>query len=461
MELQSLFDDYSNKSKLEKYINFLISVLQKEFYEYNPTVTELNVNKYDFYDFAMDIEKENSDIRRLYFKIRTIVSSSDISRANRQSTNEQFIFVNIEKDSNKNVFVREQKDYNNRLLNEIVIEDFFNLASNHFFWSYSIIENLIRKYDVDYHIYVNQKTSLDEESFNKYSQISVNILQKKMHAKRRKFTFVIGAGVSMEYGMMSWSDLIAKYVAAITNKNFSNYDYVFEKIGNSPQIKAQYIVDNLHDGANLSTKEYKFCQTLKNDFYKTAFCAIKPSTLFSVVNCLIKYLDNNNGVITYNYDDLLEQMITHETTLDYQTIYQDSELNKCDVYIYHVHGFLPRKGRLLKDHSNSIILSEQKYNYLFNNPLSWQVACQLTRFRENFCIFVGLSISDPSLRRLLENVKNNNPTKYHYAIISKHSRKGKPSVTDLLAVTKHFERLGVRVIWADNLSDIPLIIDSL
>jgi SIR2-like protein len=200
---------------------------------------------------------------------------------------------------------------------------------------------------------------------------------------------------------------------------------------------------------------------MKKDFYPSAFLPLRFSSLSSVARCIDTYRDFNRGVITYNYDDLLEKTFESETSLSYQTIFKDDEIKNKDVNIYHVHGYLPRTGHLKSEHSKSIILSEQKYNYLFNNPLSWQITNQLTRFRENLCVLVGLSISDPSLRRLLESVKMSNPMKFHYAILAKVSRKHTSSLSDILAITKHFERIGVHIIWVDNYSDIPGVIDSL
>jgi hypothetical protein len=157
----------------------------------------------------------------------------------------------------------------------------------------------------------------------------------------------------------------------------------------------------------------------------------------------------------------MERGLEHQGKYSYDTIYNDRVLKHKDISIYHVHGYLPRNGKILLEHSKSVVLSEYKYNYLFNNPLSWQVSCQLTRFRENVCLLIGLSISDPSLRRILEYVKQSNQNAVHYAIFSKQSAKYTSNFNDIVAVNKHFERMGIRILWVDNYSDIPRLIDSI
>ena len=106
------------------------------------------------------------------------------------------------------------------------------------------------------------------------------------------------------------------------------------------------------------------------------------------------------------------------------------------------------KKELQKKHYDSIVLTESNYNDLYNHPYDWAIACQLSFFRENICLFIGSSLSDPNIRRLLQITKSNR--KNHFAIMVR----GKTKEEDLSVLSNHFSKIGVEIIWVDNYSNI-------
>jgi len=71
--------------------------------------------------------------------------------------------------------------------------------------------------------------------------------------------------------------------------------------------------------------------------------------------------------------------------------------------IYHVHGFLPREGEL--DSKYKITLSEELYHELYTDNYCWNNIIQINKFTNNTCLFIGTSLTDPNLRRLLDVAK--------------------------------------------------------
>jgi len=87
-----------------------------------------------------------------------------------------------------------------------------------------------------------------------------------------------------------------------------------------------------------------------------------------------------------------------------------------EIGIYHVHGFLPRKDEIKTD--NKITLSEDIYHAQYNDIYSWQNLVQLDKYQNCVCLFIGISLTDPNLRRLLDIAKNQRVDKsiVHYNI---------------------------------------------
>jgi len=85
--------------------------------------------------------------------------------------------------------------------------------------------------------------------------------------------------------------------------------------------------------------------------------------------------------------------------------------------------------------------------------------------RENTCLFIGTSLTDPNLRRLLEISKNNSPNSLHYIIkLDEWSKKIKDNT--LSSTFKFFEEnslrhLGIQVIWINQYEEIPEILNRI
>ena len=68
--------------------------------------------------------------------------------------------------------------------------------------------------------------------------------------------------------------------------------------------------------------------------------------------------------------------------------------------IYHVHGFIPYdNSQIIK---SVPILSEEEYHRVYANSYNWSNVEQIHALSRTTCIFIGLSMTDPNLRRLLD-----------------------------------------------------------
>ena len=318
--------------------------------------------------------------------------------------------------------------------------------------------------------------------------------------KERKLVFVLGAGVSKNYGLPDWNTLLQKLLIKIleskqkTSQNLrfdADTDVLKTLFPQSPIILArniQLLLDNLDEGSfEHFVRESIYEQINDNKIDRTFEELQKLCTPYETGL-------NIDSIITLNFDDILEKYLTPKVC---EPIYEAGiQLNLGKLPIYHVHGFLPRKESKEKlDNSNKIIFSEDVYHQLYNDVYCWSNIVQINKFTNNTCLFIGLSLTDPNLRRLLDVAKKlrGNKSAPHYIIkerynktkiIAKVSKTGtyeeidkrketiqKYEDEDLLQSLFDFieesERrdafsLGVDIIWVDNYNeDIPKILQKI
>ena len=68
-----------------------------------------------------------------------------------------------------------------------------------------------------------------------------------------------------------------------------------------------------------------------------------------------------------------------------------------DLPIFFAHGVLPIKG----GYSSRVVLAEMDYQQESASPYAWGNQVQLQHFATRTCIFIGNSMTDPNVRRLL------------------------------------------------------------
>ena len=287
-------------------------------------------------------------------------------------------------------------------------------------------------------------TSITSNDFDKKSN---NNLEAVKHIIRNgnNFAIVLGAGISIDPGAKSWKELLNYFVSELSNKGIIDDSKTLSgKIGGSSLTTAQLCKE-------LYNSEADYFWEIHNGLYRNKKEINENFAIYSIakIASMCKKMPHFR-ILTYNYDNYLESYLTH-FKVPYNSLY-DSECDiNNDLSIYHVHGFLPEvncKSNIESKYKKSIYLTEENYNNLYNDPYSWQISSQLSFFRENICLFVGCSLTDPNIRRLLEMTKKEN--RIHYAILTK----GNMSIKDLSITSNHFSRLGIEIIWANNYKEI-------
>ncbi|WP_431642748.1 SIR2 family protein [Enterobacter mori] len=275
-------------------------------------------------------------------------------------------------------------------------------------------------------------------------------------------TLMCGAGTSYDAGIPTWSKLLnnlfGEMIVALKEDD-KDFPYDLEMVKESgvsdsvpALILAKYIKNNLKD---------RFSNSLRNALYKD-----NPKTcevIKSIVELARPRRDGKSidSIVTFNFDGLIEEGLQSES-IAHKAIH--SEAIKCtanEIAVYHVHGYLPREGKI--ESHNEIVFSEDGYHSQFIEPFSWSNIIQLQKLTQNICLFIGVSLTDPNMRRLLDVAWRKNPDSAlsHFIIKRKPTIKSHDAQQFVMYLEEQdANQLGLNVIWVNEYHEIPKLLNS-
>jgi hypothetical protein len=310
-----------------------------------------------------------------------------------------------------------------------------------------------------------------------------------------QFSLFLGAGVSSSAGMPDWNKLLnSLFVTYLAQELDPDDDIDDAAIGElvarlnavdepSSLMAARY----LRKGLTRPGSETKsFVKAVTKSLYglRNTDFRLDSSLITSIVTLCIPRRTGAKvrSVVTYNFDDLIERQLSQKSIF-HKCIYTQNETYDLDeLPIYHVHGFIPENDAGY-DHldASTLVFSEEGYHQIYSDPYHWSNLVQLNNLRENNCLMVGLSMTDPNLRRLLDIAARNIESSKHFAFMKrltedrfcfekdKNSGEKTPVVRNLSSAREFLDRhhllneelmkeLGVTIIWYEDYEDIPTIL---
>ncbi|SMQ78389.1 SIR2-like domain-containing protein [Bacillus sp. OV166] len=264
-------------------------------------------------------------------------------------------------------------------------------------------------------------SEIKTESTNVQSSKKEAISNLNRAYKDEELVLVLGAGVSVPYNLPSWGNLLQKLLLETFTITDTNTDapLVLSKLfpllfPNSPLISARFLEEDFKK----KDKGKTFEEMVKEALYAQINREADSPTIKEILQFCIApgRSPNLDSIITYNYDDILEgALLNSNVEIPFKSIYREGMNPKNgQLPIYHVHGYLPEEQEI--DKGYKITLSENLYHKQYNDIYSWNNMVQINKFKDNVCIFIGISLTDPNIRRLLDIAmlqKGDNP-KYHY-----------------------------------------------
>jgi hypothetical protein len=228
--------------------------------------------------------------------------------------------------------------------------------------------------------------------------------------KNKTLVIFLGAGMSMPYGIPNWRDLVLQLLL-----NFDGeYDYFFREyryaladwmtkhFGFELPALSRVVKTFIKERYPGSHGE-QFAEEVKKRLYKDVKGKLGGSSALATLARLIKKSKGGpSAIVTMNFDDLLEQELSH-SKVSYSTVFHDGCIAAQSLSILHPHGYLPQHKPI---ECPDIVFSEDEYHALGHTANHWGVAEMLTFLRRYTVLFLGLSMADPTLRRLLDATAN-------------------------------------------------------
>jgi hypothetical protein len=326
--------------------------------------------------------------------------------------------------------------------------------------------------------------------------------------RNRRLVLFLGAGLSAQWGIPAWKDLVLEllfdqtaearrlrglwphYRRALTEWLADYFDY-------SPVILARVVKTDARQ------KRRDFPSMVRRRLYEGLARArarrstsAGPTTLDAVVELLRRSAAGGHvpAVVTFNFDDLLEQALTARR-VPHHVIADDRRARGAGVPIIHAHGFLPMTGPA---GDSPLVFTEDDYHHLTDSVFHWALTRIVGFLRECTVLFVGLSMSDPSLRRLLDasHRRGERPdhwqvqkrhavraaekdqvmrhiserARHHGAVLGDEELKDKAALSEAIDAVlrqadtydrKLFESMGVKTIWLADYADVPALLERI
>ena len=318
------------------------------------------------------------------------------------------------------------------------------------------------------------------------SLLSWNRLEEGYQEKG--LVLVLGAGVSLQCGLPSWEDLLKKLAITCLGANGHVLFDELRQVGYDLPAIAGMIQDSTPVDQKYSElvrqalyENFPFFQRGIDKANRDEFIDYVQScnpTMRAVASLCARgdgsgkrYAINPliHGVVTLNVDSVLQAYAyaRYKARLLRTVGRPASETQPDKINVYHMHGYLrvgKGMGDLAKEAPDALVFTEQEYFDFFNRPNSLFNYTFLYLLREYPCLFVGLSMQDSNIRRLLHysaieraqgykltgRTADGKKSLRHFAILKKFQL---PDVGD--QVEESLARLGTRVNWVEDHAEIP------
>ncbi|MFA5262300.1 MAG: SIR2 family protein [Opitutaceae bacterium] len=304
-----------------------------------------------------------------------------------------------------------------------------------------------------------------------------NLQELERLFSRRQFAggavLVLGAGVNGD-DVPKWKGILQKLlVDALIQKSASSDAKACERMAESIQAKFDIYAQASLVEAILGPE--RLVSRLASIIYNPRQPSpVREGSLLDSVGRLCMS-GSIRAVLTFNYDTYLEQVLAQRpqpmpvvvidclSAAGSMRVASDGGSNSLP--IYHVHGLIPNPGQVLRGRDQKIVLSQTNYLSLFGQADGEATSTPLHIFRSYQAVFIGCSLEDWNMIRLLQRSLRRRDERPHYCLarafhsedhIETEDRAGLDRLLSTL-----WQTLGVNPVYFKEYKDIAQAVDKL
>lgn len=398
---------------------------------------------------------------------------------------------NYPKHENTSILIITTKDLNKNILDNHI--PFHSQPGSPFhIWGPAKISNLANKYPHQFKTLSDNvfklrlETAISKQQENWKDERKLTLIQVREGYRSGQFSLLLGAGVSSSAGLPDWNTLLnSLFVSLLTSElgkdksiEGSEISSIVKRLrevdGPSALMSARYIRKGMSSSG--ASEQTAFFKTVTDQLYglRDKRRTIDSHLIRSIASMCTP---GRNGakvksVITYNFD---------ERDIQIRSIFEEIEIPSIDeLPIYHVHGYLPEnRSKYTNLERSTLVFSEEGYHKIYNESYHWSNLIQLNSLKETTCVMIGLSMTDPNLRRLLEIAARSIEKPKHYAFMKRTNIESfskdddKKVINAPMSVIKTFldrhhslneevlKELGVNIIWYESYDEIPELLQQI
>lgn len=304
----------------------------------------------------------------------------------------------------------------------------------------------------------------------------------------RGLVIVLGAGVSFGSSIPTWEILLGRIAGVLTGdedhgkriiSDLKGYGFSFPAIASVLEgmcrerdfrdiVRRELYRDfPFRNGINAENRE-EFVQHTRNN-NRTLAAVASLCTVLSQPGSVYEKNPRIHAIVNFNLDSIL-RAYTYERYGKYllrsvERASKASDLKK--ISVYYMHGYLRfdlKETDPAEEAADKMVFTEGDYFEFFNRPTSLFNYTFLYFLREYPCLFVGLSMIDDNIRRLMHYSREERNRAYseegrpqrakeksgrHFVILERGG-----ADLDVL-VDSSVRCLGATVLWVDSYEEIP------
>lgn len=293
----------------------------------------------------------------------------------------------------------------------------------------------------------------DDSDLSAWSESTRNAIKRlRDHWRGKELVLVAGAGVSVGAGIPNWSQLVARLVQEYVERTYSSSlnaaavealqrTLANEFLSVAPTLAAEFIE------ARLNVAEFR--AIIQQVLYEQV--SANPSDLVRSIVLLHRGL---RSILAFNIDDSIERALAN-SGVAYRTVLDPNQIKLGDALpVYHPSGFIPRTG----SGSDQIVLATP-----YHTPMDCpQDSIIQKALRGSTCLFVGISLSDPQLRRMMADAQRASDARRHFYLTvapSVGTNAYSPAIQEIYQAA--YESIGILPIWLESYSEASSILRAI